>query len=265
MTEVKTLEEHKLYVKRFAGVSFFFARKHLAPRFPDKSLGELIKDHTPLLYHGLNYAPALWTTDPECLHILAKADEYASLEAGDFEEKMWQETAGLAEKRAELNYPAAVGVKAPASWNCGSLKYDHPQEHPDLPEDWIVFHIANAVGPQSIFADPGYLPRCFMLLLKETQVRFNSQVLYTSTWLNGREEFLRNFPQEWRDNLEKNNDPLPVPAWHFGWWGQLVTGRGTINPNAEKFVRENGRLRYACCKSHCSYKNMIGHLEKMDV
>ena len=152
-------------------------------------------------------------------------------------------------------------MKAPASWNCGSLKYDVPAAAA-LESGRVVFHIANAVGPKSIFEDPDYLPHCFLLLMKESEFRFGVNVLFTSTWLNEKKAFLACFPQEWLDNLSPRPEEKPVPRWHFGWWGQLVTGRGTINPKAEKFVRENGYLKYCCLASHCSFENMRKHLRE---
>ena len=262
MPELKTLEEHRRYVEGLARVSFFFARKWLVPKFPEKKPGELIRDHTPVLYHGLNYPVSAWAENPECRDMLDRADRLADLEPEEFEETMWNGIKELAEKRAELNYPNAVGVKAPASWNCGSLKYDPPSEHPNLDPDQVTFHIANAVGPKSIFDDPDYLPHCFLLLMKEAEFRFGSHTLFTSTWLNEREAFLNCFPQEWRDNMSPRPEEHPVPRWHFGWWGQLVTGRGTINPKAEKFVRENGYLKYCCLASHCSFEKMRKHLKE---
>ena len=109
MPELKTLEEHCKYVEGFARVSFFFARKWLMPKFPEKKPGELIRDYTPLLYHGLNYPPAAWAGDSECQKILSRADRLAGLEPEEFEETMWNEIRDLAAKRAELNYPNAVG------------------------------------------------------------------------------------------------------------------------------------------------------------
>ena len=260
MPELKTQEEHFEYMKQLARVSFYFARKWLVLRFPGRNLGELIRDYTPILYHGLNYLPAIWDTDPDCRRIMDCADRLANLAPEDFEERMWNEIRTLTEKRAEMNYPTAVGVAAPASWNCGSLKYDPPSGK--KPEGWVTFHIANAVGPNSIFDDPEYLAYCFLLLMKESEFRFGVNVLYTSTWLNDRAVFIRFFPQEWQDNMSPRPEEKPVPRWHFGWWGQLVTSRGTINPKAERFVRENGFLRYACRESHCSFENMRRHIQE---
>ena len=260
MPELKTLEEHRKYVEGFARVSFYYARKWLVPRFPERTIGDLLRDHTPLLYHGLDYSPAVWNDDPECQEILNRANRLAELPPDEFENTMWDEIKELAAKRADMSYPHAVGVAAPASWNCGSLKYDAPDGK--LPEGWVTFHIANAVGPKSIFDDPDYLACCFLLLLKESEFRFGVNVLFTSTWLNDREAFVRFFPQEWQDNLSPRPEEKPVPRWHFGWWGQLVTGRGTINPKAEEFVRKNGFLKCAERASHCSFENMRRHLKE---
>ena len=260
--ELKTLEEHCTYVERFARISFFYASKYLSKRFPEKKLSELITAHTPIRYHGFNLSQEEWKTEPRCLRLLEDADTLSSLPPEEFEEEMWKRNSAFARERAELNYPNAVGVKAPPSWNCGSLKYDTPAEHPALSPRRIVFHIANSVGPYSIFEDSEYLARCFLLLLKETRLKYGSDDLFTGTWLNEHPSFLKYFPEEWRTNMAPRKEEKPVPEWHFGWWGQLVTGRGTINPKAEDFVRQNGCLRFACRSSHCSYDAMEKHLKE---
>ncbi len=262
MPEPKTLEEHRKYMEGFARVSFYFARKWLAPRFPERPIGELLRDHTPLLYHGLDYSPAVWQNEPECQEILNRANRLAELPPDEFENTMWDEIKELAAKRADMSYPHAVGVKAPMSWNCGCLKYDTPAEHPQQDPSMVTFHIANSVGPKSIFETSEYLAYCFLLLMEEAEIRFGCHTLTTSTWLNEKKAFTAYFPQEWRDNMTPRTEEKPVPRWHFGWWGQLVTGRGTINPKAEEFVRKNGFLKCAERASHCSFENMRRHLKE---
>ena len=257
---VKTLEEHRQYVEDMCRLSYYYVRKWLVPAFPEKSAGELLRQHTPLFYHALGYMPDTWETEPACQWIQKEAEQLVGYEAEDFEEVLWEITASLARKRADEGYVKAVGVAAPASWNCGSLKYDAP--NPNRPEGWISFHIANAVGPNSIFSDPEYLAYCFMLLMKEAEIRYGARVLSTTTWLNGREEFLKYFPDEWRENLSEA-DQKRVPSWHFGYWGQLVNARGMINKGAEVFVRENGYLKYPYRSSHCSFEKMRSHLKEV--
>ncbi|MBQ6470685.1 MAG: hypothetical protein IJJ33_01755 [Victivallales bacterium] len=263
MPEVKSKQEHAEYVERLVRVSFFFARRWLAPRFPDTSIGELLREHTPALFHGLGYRPEEWRAHPECLDILGRADRLASLEPTEFECALWEEISLLARRRAEMTYPDSVGVRPPDAWNCGSLKYDAPNGCGESAAGRVVFHIANAIAPRSILDEPEYLARCFLLLMRETELRFGARELFTSTWLNEHPGFLALFPAEWHGNMQDRATVDPaLPRWHFGWWGQLVTGRGTVNPAAERFVRETGCLKYACLASHCSFVCMRRHLKE---
>lgn len=260
MNSVKTLEEHIAFAEQFARVSFYFARKWLTVQCPGIPVSQLIKDRTPLLYHILELPMEAWDTDPAGLAILARADLLSHLSPEEFEEELLSFAAPFIREAAVRTYPNVIGVTAPAFWNCCSLKYDPPKA--ELPADWVVFHINNSIGPKSIFDVPDYLPHCFLLLMKEAEIRFGSNTLYTSTWLNGREDFLQYFPQEWRDNLTPSI-PIPqIPQWHFGFWGQLITGKGTINPKTEAFLRENGTMKYPCYSSHCSFENMRRHLKE---
>ena len=87
----KTLEEHLLYTEQLARLSFFYARRFLLPRMNGKSLGDCLRDHTPLLYHALNFTDfeSNWNSD-DCNAILRKADSLAALPAEKFEEEMWR-------------------------------------------------------------------------------------------------------------------------------------------------------------------------------
>lgn len=259
---LKTCEEHREYVEHLARISFYFARRWLKAKYPEHSMGELIRDHTPLLYHALNYLDnATQWDNPDCHRILTEADNLSLLSPDEFEDGMWEFIHPLARERAVLNYPDSVGIKVLPGWNCGSLKYDPPQT--GIPPTWCTVHILNAVGPYSLFDDPEYLPACFQLLMKEGSIRFGYDTLYCGSWLNHRADWLSFFPEEWRSNLSPLS-PDPVPRWHFGWWGQLVTGRGTVNPKAEIFVRENGYLKYQYRTSHCSFENMKRHLAEIN-
>ena len=111
---LKTPQEHFEYARDMVRVSFFFAKKFLTKKFSDKTVGELIREHTPALYHGLNYKDHQTRWDnPDCNRILARANELSALSPEDFEEEMWKSVEELTRKRAEINYPDAVGIKAP--------------------------------------------------------------------------------------------------------------------------------------------------------
>ncbi len=179
----KILAEHQEYVEQMARLSFFFVRRWLGGRMPEKPVGELLLDHTPLFYHALNYPDheTKWN-NPNCLSIAAKADELKVLPPSKFEEQMWFEVKDLAVERAERFYPTSVGMGAPAGWNAGSLKYDPPV--PGLPPNYCNFHIANAVSPKSIFDSPEYLPHCFIELMDRSEKEYGYDTLHTATWLD---------------------------------------------------------------------------------
>jgi hypothetical protein len=254
----KTLEEHKAYVEQMARISFFFVRQ-LKEKNPEKSAGELLRDHTPLFFHALNYPDYETKWDnPDCQLIMRKSTEKQNLPSQEFENSMYAEIKDLAMERAERYYPASVGMALPADWNVRSLKYDPPK--PNLPQGYCCFHIANALSPKSIFDDPEHLPGCFMELMDRSESEYGYNTLYTSSWLNDKPEWLRLFPKEWSDNLSPRNNDI---YWHFGYWGQLVTARGTFNEKAGKYVREHCELNYKCRSSHCSFAAMRTHLKIM--
>lgn len=256
---MKTPEEHFLYFKGFARISFCFVRKFLMPKFPEESAGALLK-RTPIFHPCLNLRDtSTWQDNPVCIALRREADRCAAMEPEEFEETLWNYIRPEIERCAEITYDNATGIMVPPSWNCGSLKFDPPRMHPNTQPGWIHFHISNGVAPHSIFEDPEYLPLCFELLMRQTELKYGSHTLYTGSWLNDRAEWLAYFPQEWLDNRSPREEK-PVPDWHFGWWGQLVNARGMINAKAEQFVRENGFLRYACRSSHCSFAALRAHL-----
>lgn len=258
MEKVKTLEENRKFVEDLARLSLFFAKKYMPLRKPEKSIREHLLDHTPLFHHALmlsNYQEKWACKETE--EILLKAEALSSLSPEDFEEEMWDFMKEFAIGKADEKYERCTGVNPPLSWNCGSLKYDPPK--PDLPEGTIIFHINNAVGPKSIFDDPDYLKYCFLLLLKETEMKYGAKILRTATWLNGRSEFLRFFPEEWMRNMRDSGED--IPSWHYGFWGQVITGKGMINPKMDAFIRNCGYLKYRCYSSSCSYENMYNHLK----
>lgn len=255
--EKKTLGTHKIYIEQMCRISFFFSRRWMKERIQEKPHGELLRDHTPLLYHALNYLDyeTKWN-NPDCLRIMAKADLLQEMPPSEFEDRMWAEIKDLALERAEKFYPESVGVAVSKDWNAGSLKYDPPVK--GLSPNYCNFHIANAVAPKSIFDDPGYLPKCFIELMNKSEKDYGYDTLHTTTWLNDNPRWLRLFPREWHDNLSPWTDDV---SWHFGYWGQLVTAHGTFNKKAGLCVREQGKLKYKTRSSHCSFASMRKHIK----
>ncbi len=254
----KTVEEHCVFVEQIAKISFFLTAK-FRDKIPDKTAGEILRDHTPLFYHALNYLDYKTKWDnPDCQRIMEKANELKDLPASEFEEAMYLAIKDFAMKRAKKCYPGSVGVSLPEGWNAGSLKYDPPKDN--LPEGHCCFHIANALAPRSIYDDPEHLPECFIELMNRSEKEYGYHTLYTGSWLNDTPRWLALFPAEWINNLSPGSNNI---GWHFGYWGQLVTARGTFNEKAGQFVRNNLELKYKTRSSHCSFSAMRKHLANL--
>jgi hypothetical protein len=252
----KTLDEHKGYIEQLCRISFFYAR-YLKERYPEESIGMLLRKRTPFFHHALNMGGHIEKgNEPDCLRIEALADKIGNLAIEEFEERMYSEIKKLAMARAEEFYPVSVGMGVPPDWNVRSLKYDPPGEK--LPSSWCNFHIANWTAPKSFFDDPRHLPECFLELMDKSAREYGYDTLHTSTWLNDNPRWLALFPKEWKTNLSRRSG---LPGWSFGNWGQLVTARGTFNYRAGQHVRTHMELKYKCARSHCSFEAMRRHLE----
>ncbi len=275
--QAKTFEEHLLYTEQLARLSLFYARKFLCPRLKSKTLGDCLRDHTPLLYHALNFTnfETNWNS-PECLSILAKANSLATLAPEDFEEEMWRFVAETARRRVEEIFPMVVGIQPfdddylcfhrtpiPRSFRylyCGSLRYEEPVEGSDL----CTFHIANAPAPSSLFLNSEYLPLCLKTMMAEAELRYGCTRLKTTTWLNDRPRWLRLFPDEWQRNLTPRlPDDQYIPVWSIGSWGQFIDARGMLEPSRVKEFRATGIFRYQQRTSECSFESLRKHLSQI--
>ena len=123
--------------------------------------------------------------------------------------------------------------------------------------DLIEFHIANAISPKSIFDDPLYLPCCFMIMMEQVEALYQAEYILTGTWLNSNSKWLELFPQEWHDNLSA---PPADIKWHYGFWGQFITARGTFNDKLGDYFRTNRKFRYSLRSSKCTLAAMRKHL-----
>jgi hypothetical protein len=254
---IKTRDEHRQYIRAMTRLSFFFGYNWWLKHAAEESISHVLRDRTPLFHHALNVMRNEGESHPPWQSLLARAEALAP--AQEFEDRLFADVREFADGRADRFYPESVGIRVPPDWNAGSLKYDNPADR-NLPANHCNFHIANAVAPKSIFADPEYLPHCFIDLMDGSERDYGCDTLRTFTWLNDEPRWLRLFPQEWHDNLGPRSDTV---SWNFGHWGQLVTARGTFNEKAGQYVREHGELRYRPRASHCSFRAMREHLQKL--
>ena len=261
MNQLKSMEEHLQSIEDMARFAFFYAAEYLKPRLPEKSLFEAIGDHTILLFHGLEFREKDKFDEIGLCRLLKEAaDRFLEYSAADFEEAMWEHCKNALRERAVELYGKSRGIGTPASWNCGSLKYDLPA--PDAPK-LCRFHIYNTVAPNSLFADPEYLKLCFLLLMKECELRFNADTLITSTWLNEEPRWLKFFPEEFISSLTPAH-PERLPGMTVGSWGFLYNARGCMNMKYIRQIRATGILPFRSRTGSCSFAAMRRHLAGLD-
>jgi len=143
-------------------------------------------------------------------------------------------------------------------YQCGCLKYDPPYKQ------WphrVWFHIANPLMPCSIFDDPGYVPGCLRDLMTRSAAEFDVYELGTNTWLNSYSRWSEYFPDEWRNNL---GPEIKDVKWHFGFWGQFLTARGTFNERNGRQLRETGEFPFWPRQAWCTFEALRKHLGKMN-
>ena len=264
---LKTLEEHIFSTEQMAKMAFFYAARWMTRVYaPEKSMGENLSCHTPLFFHGLGFTvKEEWSKIELAGKLLEDAAKFADSTPDEFENIMWQNNKAAITARAAELYPRSRGMGTPPGWNCGSLKYDPPNaENPRR----VSFHIYNTVSPHSFFRHPDYLILCFLLLMREAELRYGADTLFCSSWLNDHPRWLEFFPGEWQENLSPR-DPDRLTGMTVGDWGSIYDARGCMNEKHLTMVRESGRLPYSPRKSFCSFQAMRRHLaqlnKKMDI
>ena len=260
MSQIKSLAEHIASIEEMAKFSFFYASRYLRSMVPEKSLAEALFDHTPLLFHGLNYREKESFAEIALCRMLGDGCErFDGFSPAEFEQEMWALCGEKIRLRAAELYETSRGVAVPPGWNCGSLKYDIPSaENPRL----CRFHIYSTISPAPFFGDPEYLILCFKLMMKECELRFNADTLITSTWLNERPRWLAFFPEEFRNSFAPRKVDY-VPNRTVGSWGFLYDRRGCMNMKYIRQIRENGILPFFPRTGSCSFEAMRRHLDAL--
>jgi hypothetical protein len=261
MANLKTLDEHREYLYQTVKLQFFFLRNWLREH-PDETLSAVLRNRidiyrkTSINKDLLNPAEAKFEC-PEWLeleHRLESVYEQYKDDAPAFEDAAFAVCKNTIAERVEKDYNDKSRT---AGYQCGSLRYN---EHEDgLKHETISFHIANALQPESFFADPQYLPQCFLELMRQTAEKYRSTRLYTGTWLNSLPRWLELFPQEWQDNLSPENTDV---QWHYGFWGQFITARGTFNYKYGEIMRQTGKMPFYPKTSSCSFETLKKHLKE---
>ena len=256
----KTLEEHREYLYQMVRLKLFFLRNWLSDH-PGESLQEVLRKRIDIyrktsINSGLLNPPK---PDFDCTAWLELERALQKIYDQFHDSPVEFEDAGFAlfrktiDERVGKDYADSSRL---AGYQCGSLRYN---EYSDgAKHETASFHIANALQPESIFADPQYMPGCLWELMRQTQEKYGCSRLATTTWLNSLPRWLELFPQEWHDNLGPENTDV---QWNYGWWGQFITARGTFNFKYGDWMRQTGRMPFYPRSSSCSFENLQKHLQ----
>jgi hypothetical protein len=251
----KSITEHQDYLYGIVKLKLFFIWRWKAEH-PGEPVRDILRNRVDIyrktsVNTGLLNPTEIRFDSPEWLALEAKMEAaYREFQddAASFERCGFEIFKGVVDERLEKDFNDRSGL---AGYQCGSLRFDEQEGKTDIP--LIGFHIANAVAPASIFDDPDYLPRCFMDLMDKTERKYHSTRLGTTTWLNSVPRWLELFPREWIDNLGPEGKDV---QWHYGFWGQFITSRGTLNHKATAHLRRTGELLFYPRKSNCSFAAM---------
>lgn len=161
-------------------------------------------------------------------------------------------------KHVERIYPATFEPH-PKYKPSMSLRVTQPA--PELPKDYCIIHMTNALQPESFLNKPLYLIRNFRDILAEAENCFGCKVLYTASWMNSLPRWLAFFPDEWRQNL---SEPYSEIHGNMGFLGQFLNAAGNLNRPVVDYLLITGQLKYPFRKSHCSIAAMRNHLKKLE-
>ena len=253
----KTLDEHRDYLYAIVRLKLFFMHDWLA-KHPDERPVDVLRNRVDIYRKtdanrgALNPATLDWESEAwQAIEapLLACYARHVN-DAAAFEDSGFQLLKPSIDARCERDF---LDDSALRPYQCGSLRYNVHTE----PTASVGFHIANAIRPRSIFANPHYLPCCFLTLMEHVEALYGATAIQTGTWLNSNPKWLAQFPDEWRENLQP---PGRDVRWNYGFWGQFITARGTFNEAYGARMRQTGEFVYYPRSSHCSIRAMRDHL-----
>ena len=259
-SQKKTIEEYLKYLSEIIHLKMFFTWNWLK-KHPEENIKDVLRERVSI-YYKTNIRTELsgpQRIDFEDLEWLGYEKQIEDLfvkhinNPEAFENEASEVFRSTIEERAHFDFASQSYTNG---FQCGSLRYDLMEEGKDY--EIIGFHIANAIQPLSIFNDPKYLPKCFLMLMDETEKRYNSKFLQTTTWLNSLPRWLEIFPEEWQENL---SEPDKNIKGHNGFWGQFINARGTFNFKYANILRKTTYFPFYPRKSNCSFKEMRKHLK----
>ncbi len=251
----KTLEEHREYLYKIVRLKLFFLHRWLAEH-PEESFRHVIRNRVdiyrktdanpgPMTPEKLFFDSPAWLEMEEAagkMYIRYKTEE------GAFEDAAFAVFRPSIDARCVRDYEDKTSIRR---YQCGCFRHD--PEVRDKERNALEFHIMNSLAPDSFLDHPDYVKQCFLQLLEIAAEKFHASRIRTCTWLNSLPKWVAFFPEEWRKNM--SGEYLSV-EWHYGFWGQFLSARGTFNERYGAYLRETGRLPFYPRASWCSIASM---------
>ena len=258
----KTLEEHLDYLFSMVRLKLFFLARWQRSH-PEEDFAYTLRNRIDIIRktdinpEGLKPVGNYFEL-PQWQRIEKRLLEIYQLVRGDeklFEEWGFDLLRPHVENRCERDFYDRSTLSA---YQCGFLRHNLTAN--SNAQDTLGFHIANDCRPKSFFDDRNHIKECFTKLLDAAENRFQVQKISTDTWLNSVPKWLKLFPGEWQDHLSEPDKDI---RWHYGFWGQFISARGTFNAKAGDYLRATGELRYYPRYSWCSIGAMREHLKNL--
>ncbi len=258
MTALKTLKEHREYLHQIVRLKLCFLHRWLH-QHPEESFADVLRKRVDIyrktdLNPGLLNPRELFFDTPAWLE-LEMAAEGCFHQFHNQEEKF--ETAAFELFRPSIDRRCKrdfLDRSALAPYQCGCFRYD-PTVNQE--RSALGFHIANDRAPESFLDAPEHVEKCLRQLADVAEREFHCEQLYTSSWLNSLPRFLAFFPPEWQDGRTPENRDV---AWHYSYWGQFITARGTFNRRYGEYFRQTGKFPFYPRIASCRITALRQHL-----
>ena len=180
MPALKTIDEHRTYLQEIVRLKLWFLwhwlQAHADEPF-EKVLRERVDIYRKLALNpgGINPSTLNWDeprwleleTQAKRLYLAHREDECAAA----FEEDAFALFRPQLDARAPRDFADRSGLDG---YTFGSIRFDPPA---DARSTCVSIHIANAIAPHSIFADPAYLPDCLREMMRRAETSYGADTL----------------------------------------------------------------------------------------
>jgi hypothetical protein len=141
-------------------------------------------------------------------------------------------------------YPVFERDNADRAW-FGCFRYDCLADAND-----INLHFMNADEPKSPFEDMNRRKEDLRRIVAAVRAKGLSPArMHFVSWMNNLKPILELFPPSHAASLT----PTEEFPKGYGWWGQLITRDGRINPRRAELIKRAGRFEYVRLAGNCPW------------